>query len=292
MPLIRLLLNNSFWLLLIALVIALYVYYSSEGQTVKSSNAAAQSQTNPITSHQSSKVEPSQERPSQEPTIAETKATVENSEQATLNIEPSANSDDQQNTSAIESATKTNNKPKIVLTPAPIFPGDEEMEQVLQTESPPPVLEPNEALQNKPNQQTTTTQNAQPQVQPKVELLQQARQAVEQGNLALAQNRYMQLLQMQPSANLLGEIANQLYRLGHQEMAEYAWVEAFNFLLYERRFAEAQQLSSQLQSIAPRAYQMIVQQFPQFSPPQSSVPATPNYGQNRYSPAPQTYSHP
>lgn len=304
MPLIRLLLNNSFWLLLIALVVALYAYYNSEHQPTKSSAQETQNSPIPITLEQSSTIELNPTQPEQNAAIEAPQISTEtvkqkNTDQNVIQREQQILAESNENqdelpTETIKSEPQTINEAEITTTPAPSFPSDDEMEQVLQTESPPPAT--SEAPPRVLNPQTATMQNANPQIQSKAELLQQARQAVEQGNLALAQNRYTQLLQMQPNANLLGEIANQLYRLGHQEMAEYAWVEAFNFLLYERRYHEAQQLSGQLQSIAPRAYQMIMQQFPQFSTPQSSESPTPSYGQNYqqhyYPTTPQNFSQP
>ncbi|MBN2646969.1 MAG: hypothetical protein JXR44_04195 [Thiotrichales bacterium] len=94
------------------------------------------------------------------------------------------------------------------------------------------------------------------------QLLYLARAAVDQGQLEQAQHYYTQMLQQYPSAELLNEIASQLYRVGDYERAQLAWVEALTFLRYEGRYPEAQQLLRYLAQLTPQTYQNILQQYP------------------------------
>ncbi|BBP45200.1 hypothetical protein THMIRHAS_05730 [Thiosulfatimonas sediminis] len=263
MPLIRVLLNNSFWIALLLLFVALYIFYNTpptSTQTIENSAPTLPAEIRVAPSNlasQQSAATPDSELKPDVNSVAQTTAANDNlqnenatppiAEEASPLIEPS-------------------------IAEAPIFPGDVEMEQILESDSS-PANSTAQTAEILPKQLTPAELQQQIQL-----LLQQARIAVEQNDLQTAQNRYTQLLQIQPNANLLGEIANQLYRLGYHEMAEYAWVEAFNFLLYEQRPQEAQQLSAQLRKLAPQAYRMIIQQHPQYSAtPRAMQPTYPAY---------------
>ena len=289
MPFIRGLLNNGFWLILLAILAGLYVYYSGSNNSTPNINSASTPQNELSNDTSNTKAEPlSQETNSAElekPVIAD-KAQAE----AKRNVTDITQTDPQKNTnhseptvmteehllSQTQSTTRLNN---------PIFPNNAEMEQILESESPPPAHSKSIPVETQTAKVPSPQQNLAQQTE---KLLEQARDAVNHGNIQQAQTLYMQLLQIKPNANLLGEIANQLYRLGYQELAEFAWVEAFNFLLYEQRQEEAQQLSGQLMEIAPRAYKMIIQQYPSYriqnTPDETDVQKDTPYQATPYAP--------
>ncbi|MBO1926400.1 hypothetical protein J3998_02340 [Thiomicrorhabdus sp. 6S2-11] len=261
MPFIRGLLNNGFWLILLAILAGLYVYYSGSNNSTPNINPAStpQNELNNGTSNTNAEQLPQEtntaklEKPVTTDRVpTEAMGNVTDITQANPNHSETAVMTEEHLLSQTQSTTKLNN---------PIFPNNAEMEHILESESPPPAHSKPIPVETQTAKVLSPQQNLAQQTE---KLLEQARDAVNHGNIQQAQTLYMQLLQIKPNANLLGEIANQLYRLGYQELAEFAWVEAFNFLLYEQRQEEAQQLSGQLMEIAPRSYKMIIQQYPSY----------------------------
>jgi hypothetical protein len=93
-----------------------------------------------------------------------------------------------------------------------------------------------------------------------------AREAASKKDYMTAAKIYIETVKKQPSANLVGELAQTLYKADKKEWAAKAWLESAKMLVAENRFAEAAMLSSRLAPIAPaeaREIQMNLQKIQQ-----------------------------
>jgi len=80
-----------------------------------------------------------------------------------------------------------------------------------------------------------------------------ARQAASKQDYTTATKIYLDIAKKAPSANLVGELAYTLYKAGKTEWAAKAWLESAKMLVAEKRFNEAAMLSNRLMPIAPKA---------------------------------------
>ena len=89
------------------------------------------------------------------------------------------------------------------------------------------------------------------------EAIQTAKEATKAGDHLTAANIYSYVAKKSPSANIVGEVALSLSQAGKQEAAEQAWLQSAKMLVAENRMQEAAMLSSRLAYIAPKVSQEI-----------------------------------
>jgi len=98
------------------------------------------------------------------------------------------------------------------------------------------------------------------------EALAAAQEATTKEDYLTAAKIYMDTARKQPSANVVGLLAQSLYQADKKEWAAKAWLESAKMLVAENRFREAAMLSSRLAPIAPaeaREIQMNLQKMHQ-----------------------------
>jgi len=89
------------------------------------------------------------------------------------------------------------------------------------------------------------------------EAMQAARDAEQKQDFATSSRIYLDIAANQPSANILGYLANSLHQDGKQQQAKQAWIDSAKLLVKENRLQDASMLASRLIPYAPEVAQNI-----------------------------------
>ncbi len=277
MPLIRAILNNGFFFIVLIVATALYLAYSDN---IKRDHGLLADDS----------ASPELNEPQSQPTVevasialksdrlVEAPAIADKVESIDVVAKPSQPMESVENSSETAVVAAIENTAEIMATEATVVQPELDPPSTPATEAPQPEIKTTEdkapesvvaCISNNTNTDEVTnapltTQDAEqttqaseqtpiPEFNSAEQALQAARQAVENKDLLTAEKIYFDIVDKRPSANVLGELAYVLHTIGKTDWAQKSWIDSAKLLVAEGRFQEAMTLANRLAPIAPKA---------------------------------------
>ncbi|GAB6068912.1 hypothetical protein JCM30760_00090 [Thiomicrorhabdus hydrogeniphila] len=269
MSLIRAILNNGFFIIVLIVAITLYLAYSD---SIKQDHGIENNANQTIASHSQPNDQASQNKPNNvqkndtQPenikTSTETPQLTENTtklvKQHNHSVTPSEESTPIKETAQHENKAIETTETVIV---------------AMQTDD--STADTNTAELNTKEPSANTTNEAKPTVKAEIapettntnteianfasveQAMQAAQNADRKQDFATSSRIYLDIAANQPSANILGYLANALYQDGKQKQAGQAWLDSAKLLVKENRLQDASMLASRLSPYAPAVAQEI-----------------------------------